>query len=287
VGKLHTLCLFQRLARPEGERMTKRSDRKLLRRLVRLGVVNIDSVEEAAQRQADMLRRLKQARVDPGYYIGLEDCGPDDCGRVNCAEACWFGARRRWLTEISAVQRLFQQTEISAVQRLFQQCQGPLYEVRIIRESWQQPIGHLKVGSITAAKQFNRRRLDTLYIPSAVAVGIYRVSIAPRRAGAHWISEMHEIVSYVEKEDLEQAFSIKRVLPGSSSNIFWAKPVSDLANTVSDILRPDLPIWQQPTRRKPVLVPTRSSVRSFIPGYYVSHQSNGSSATAATSTSID
>jgi hypothetical protein len=153
--------------------MTKKSDRELLRRLTRLGVVNIESVEETAQRQTDMLRRLKQARVDPGYYVGLEDCGPDDCGRVNCAEACWFGARRRWLTEISAVQRLFRQ------------CQGPLYEARIIRESWQQPIGHLKVSSIAVAKQFNRRRLDTLYTRNVVAVGTYKVSIPPRRLGAH------------------------------------------------------------------------------------------------------
>jgi hypothetical protein len=177
-----------------------------------------------------MLRRLKHVGIDPGYYVGLEDCGPNDCGRINCAEACWFGARRRRLTEISPVQRLFQQR------------QGPLYEVRIVRGSWQQLIGHLKVGSIAAARQFNRRRLDTLYNPAAVAVGTYRMSVAPRHAGAYWISEIHEIVSGVAKEDLEQAFSVT----GKSNNIFWARTVTDLASIVSDVLQRDLPIWQQP-----------------------------------------
>jgi hypothetical protein len=213
--------------------MTKKSNRTPPRRATRLVTTNIDSIDEAADRQADMLRRLKHAGTDLGYYVGLEDCGPNDCGRVKCAEACWFGARRRRLKEISSVWRLLQQF------------QGPLYEMRIIRESWRQPIDHLMVDSIAIAKQFNRRRLDTLYSPLAVAIGTFKVSVAPRYAGTYWIGEIHQIVAGVEKEELEGAFSVKRASPGYS-NIFWARAVTDLANTVSDILRRDLLVWQQP-----------------------------------------
>jgi hypothetical protein len=59
-----------------------------------------------------------------------------------------------------------------------------------------------------AAKQVNRRRIDTLYNPTAVAVGIfgiYRVSVARRHAGAHWMSEIHEIVAGVDKDRAQKA----------------------------------------------------------------------------------
>jgi hypothetical protein len=208
------------------------SEKTLLRCLAKLGVSNFETVDDARQRQAEMLRRLEQAAIDPGYYVSLDDCGPDHCGRVNCAGACWFGRRQRWLREIHAAYKLFQQ------------CQGPLYEVRIIRESWQRPVGKLSAGSIAAAKQLNRRRLDTLYYPTVVAVGTYKVSIAPRHLGNHWINEIHEIVDGVDKADLERIFC--GAVPGFSNNVFWAKPVTDLGPTISDVLRQDLPIWQQP-----------------------------------------
>jgi hypothetical protein len=139
------------------------SKANLSKRLAELGVSNFETVDDARQRQAEMLRRLEQAGIDPGYYVGLDDCGPNHCGRLKCAEACWFGRRRRWLQEIPAVYKLFQQ------------CPGPLYEVRIIRASWQRPVGKLSADSIAAAKQLNRRRLDTLYFPTVVAVGIWAI----------------------------------------------------------------------------------------------------------------
>jgi hypothetical protein len=203
-------------------------------RLAKLGISNFETIADARQRQAEMLRRLEQAGIDPGHYVGLDDCGPNRCGRVNCTGACLFGRWRRWLQQIPAVYKLFQQ------------CQGPLYEVRIIRESWQRPVGKLSADSIAAAKQLNRRRLDTLYYPTVVAVGTYKVSISPRHLGDHWISEIHEIVAGVDKVDLERIFSVSRTLPGFSSNTFWAKPVTDLGPTISNVLRQDLPIWQQP-----------------------------------------
>jgi hypothetical protein len=93
--------------------MTKKSDRKPSRRLTRIGAV----MSRASR---------KQLGVKP------------TC--LNRAEACWF-----WRPSSPA-------EGIPAVQRLLQRCQGPLYEVRIIRESWQQPIGQLKVGSIGGSK---------------------------------------------------------------------------------------------------------------------------------------
>jgi hypothetical protein len=209
-------------------------EQKALKRLAKLGVSNFETIADARQRQADMLRRLEQVGIDAGYYAGLDDCEPNHCGRLKCTEACWFGIRRRRLTEIALVYQLLQQ------------CQAPLYEVRIIRESWQRPIGKLQAGSIAAAKQFNRRRLDTLYYPTVVAIGTYKATIAPRHVGARWITEIHEIVGGVEQEELERIYSVKRALPGFSNNIFWAKAVTDLAPTINDVLRRDLPLWQHP-----------------------------------------
>jgi hypothetical protein len=210
------------------------SEKSLSMRLAKLGVSNFETIDDARQRQAEMLRRLEQAGIDQGYYVGLDDCGPSRCGRVNCAGAGWFGRRRRWFKEIQAVCKLFQQ------------CQGPLYEMRIIRASWQRPIGKLSADSIAAAKQLNRRRLDTLYYPTVVAVGTYKVSIAPRHLGDYWINEIHEIIAGVDNADLERIFSVGRAVPGFSSNTFWAKPVTDLGPTITDVLRQGLTIWQQP-----------------------------------------
>jgi hypothetical protein len=133
-----------------------------------------------------------------------------------------------------------------AVFKLFQQCQGPLYQVRIIRESWRRPIGKLKVDRIAAAKQFNRRQLDTLYNPAVIAVGTYKVSIAPRHVGDYWVNEIHQIVAGVGKEELERIFSVSRALLGFSNNIFWAKRITDLGPTIAHVLRQNLPIWHQP-----------------------------------------
>src|SRR6516162_3652488 len=122
-------------------------------------VPRFETVEDIQRLQTDLLQRLATTSIEPGRYQGLADCGPDYCGRAPCAEVCWFGTRRRRLREISAVYQLFEQIE------------GPVYEIRIIRAAWARPIGRLQDVDIVAAKQWNRRALDKLYIPSLLAVG--------------------------------------------------------------------------------------------------------------------
>ena len=53
------------------------SEKSLLMRLAKLGVSNFETIDDARQRQAEMLRRLEQAGIDPGYYVGLDDCWPE------------------------------------------------------------------------------------------------------------------------------------------------------------------------------------------------------------------
>src|SRR5271169_6117513 len=91
----------------------------------------LDAIAEAARLQVDMLERLNRSSTDPGHYVGLADCCYDYCGRLKCAEACWFGNRLRGLKEVRAIQKLL---------RAFA---GPLYEVRIVRGVWARPFGEL------------------------------------------------------------------------------------------------------------------------------------------------
>ena len=201
--------------------------------LLKLGISNFETIRRTRKRQQDMLRRLRNADIDPSHYAGLADCTPDDCGRRNCAEACFFGARRRRLEEIPAVVELLQKEE------------GPIYEVRIIRESWERPVGQLEEFNIGAAKQLHRRALDKLYMPSLVAVGMCKVTL--RTTGERrWIPEIHGIIAGAEKEDLEKIFLIHRRILGMEYNVFSAKEVSNIGQTVSRVLRRDLRKWVHP-----------------------------------------
>ena len=211
------------------------SEKKVLRRLAKLGVSNFETAERAKSRQNDLLRRLRHADIDPGCYAGLVHRTPDHCGRRECAEVCWFGARRRRLEEIPAAIKLVQK------------CGGPMYEVRVIRESWERRAGRLKDVSTAAMKQFHRRALDTLYMPSIVAVGMCKVSFGITTDEPRWISEIHEIIAGAEKEDLEKAFSVYRRIPGVHYyNLFWAEEVNDIGQAVNRVLRRDLRKWGHP-----------------------------------------
>src|SRR5438067_2072391 len=98
------------------------SEPKMLRRLARIGITNF---EQTQRHQADMLRRVQRAEIDPGHYAGLADCGPKSCGRAECTtEACYFGARRRQLKETPKAHRLLAKAP------------GSLHELRIIRYCW-------------------------------------------------------------------------------------------------------------------------------------------------------
>jgi hypothetical protein len=200
-------------------------EKKALRRLAKLGASNFETVDETHQRQADMLRRLEQADIDPGYYVGLDKCGPNDCGRMKCAEACWFGTRARRMSEVLAVHKLFAQAA------------GPIHVLRIVRGIWERPIDNLNRVGLAAAKQFNRRALDGLYNSDIVAVGMFNVSIALKNSGSRWIPEIREIVAGPSKDELYAAFhSSRRGNPG----FIRVDPVETLGDAISDVLRRDL-----------------------------------------------
>ena len=201
------------------------SEKQRLRRLAKLGASNFETAEQAQSLQHDLLHRLDRAGIDPGHYVGLDDCGSNYCGRIRCAEACWFGTRTRRMSEIPAVHRLFAKAA------------GPVHVVRVVRGVWERSIGNLNRVSIAAAKQLNRRALDNLYNSNIVAVGMFKISISLENSGPRWIPEIYEIVAGPTKDELCAAFRNSR--PG---NLDFARiePVKTLGDAVSDVLRRDI-----------------------------------------------
>lgn len=207
--------------------------KKVDRRLAKLGVMDFETVAVAARRQQDILRRLERILSDRGRLAGLADCDKNHCGRLKCAEVCQFGTRRRRLTEIAAVHRLLHKRP------------GPLFEVRVGRGAWGQPAGNLHSVSIAAAKKLNRWALDKLYMPGLVAIGLFKVSVAAKHEGGGWKCEIHQIVSGAKKVELEKVFATRRRNPG---NFLRVKEVTNLGQTISDVLKRDVKGWQHPYR---------------------------------------
>ena len=201
------------------------SEKILLSRLAKLGASNFETIGETRARQADLLRRLEQAGIDPGCYVGLDDCSPSHCGRLKCAETCWFGTRARRMREIPAIHQLFAKST------------GPFHVVRIVRGVWERPFYELKRVSIAAAKQLNRRAFDDLYRSDIVAVGMFKMVIALEDNGPRWIPEIHEIVAGPTRSELYTAFQNSR--PGNLDFI-RVDPVESSGEAISSVLRRDL-----------------------------------------------
>jgi hypothetical protein len=201
------------------------SEKTLLIGLAKLGISNFETVDDARRRQAEMLRRLEQAGIDPGYYVGLDDCGPNCCGRLKCAEACWFGTRARRMSEIAAVHQLFTQST------------GPVFRVTVARTAWERPFHEVNRISIHAAKQLNRRAFDDLYNSDIVAVGVFKVLIALESDGPRWTPEIHQIVAGAPKSDLYTAFSKGQ---RGNLNFIGVDPVENLGDAISSVLKRDL-----------------------------------------------
>jgi len=207
---------------------------KLIRRITKLGISNFESAGDIGRVHADLRERLKSNAWFRRLHRRPERCAADSCGNNNrCVEVCAFADWRRRLEEIPVAQRLIQKTD------------GPVYEVRVVRGIWARPIGDLRDVSIAAAKQLNRRALDSIYIPTLVAVGTFKVSLAPEYSEPRWICEIHQIVAEAEKSDLEKSFLVGATREKYDSFVRITK-VENLGQTISDVLRADLQGWQHP-----------------------------------------
>jgi hypothetical protein len=206
---------------------------KQARRIARLGVSDFEDVAATERLQNDMLRRLERVLFDPGRLAALTDCDQGYCGRLKCSEVCQFGTRHRRLNEIPAAHHLLRKSA------------GPLYEVRVGRGGWAQSAGKLNRVSIAAAKKLNRWALDRLYNPDLIAVGVFKVSVAPKHEGGGWKCEIHQIVSGAKKTELEKVFSTSRPAVG---NFLRVKEVTNLGQAISDVLKRDVEGWKHPYR---------------------------------------
>jgi hypothetical protein len=207
--------------------------KRKVHRLAKLGITDFETVATTQRTQNDMQGRLERVLADPGRVAGLADCDKNYCGRVKCSEVCQFGTRRRRLKEIPAVHHLLRKSA------------GPLCEVRVGRGGWAQPAGKLNRVSIAAAKKLNRLALDKLYMPSLVAVGVFKVSVAPQHEGGGWKCEIHQIVSGAKKKELEKIFSTSRTAAG---NFLRVKEVTNLGQAISDVLKRNVQGWRHPYR---------------------------------------
>jgi hypothetical protein len=224
---------------------------KQLRRLAKLGITDFETTEDIQKVQTDMLRRLERSSLDPGQYVTFADCGPNYCGHKKCREACWFGTCHRRLQELPAIYDLLKNGN------------KPLFEVRYTRGMWARPSGQLRYAPIAAAKKLNRRALDKLFMPSLVAVGLFRVSVEDHYDRYQWIFEIHEIVAGASREELERVFPSRGRGP-TRSNSVWLREVTDLGQALSRVFRRDLDAWSGPARNNDeVEGPTKRHRRQF------------------------
>jgi hypothetical protein len=202
------------------------SDRTLSRRVRKLGA-SVETDDETARRQRDLLRRLEET-FGPRTHEGLRDCGPDHCGLVRCSAGCCFSLRRRWLINV-----------LAAVE-LFQGLPGPLYEVRIFSSGWQQALGELSTTDVAAAKQFVRRRIAARTNLQPIIIGQYKVG--KDFDDDRWIGEFHCVVAGMSKVDVRSTFRV----PITEKFLTHVEPATDLAKALVEVLRPNVGICLLP-----------------------------------------
>jgi hypothetical protein len=177
--------------------------------------------------QRDLLLQLESSNIPAKRYSGFEHCGIEACGRSVCSEVCFFGALHTRIRQIPAVLKLLKDN-------------GPVCEVRILRDQWNRQVGSLSKAGVAAAKQLNRRGLDNVFNPDLIAVGLFKPTLelgAPDYFG--WICEIHQLVAGATKEELEEAFRTRNVYSGS----VWVREVDDLAAAVTRLFRLEIRAW--------------------------------------------
>lgn len=189
----------------------------------------------AMRRQRRLKKLLLNSSIDPNSYVGLFDCTPNKCGRETCIVGCAYGDRRRRIKQLPKVHELLAGASDS------------VFEIRLTRSSWARRFEELDTASILAAKQMTRRALDKLYIPTLIAVGTFKVSVADFQGRkCIWVCSVHLLVSGVDEQSaLESVFGggWQQVEEPSELRVC---PVVDLAKAIKSVFTARFEWWADP-----------------------------------------
>ena len=172
------------------------NEQKIMRWMANRGI-DFETVVDVERQQKKFLRDLEASSIHSSCYEGLERCSTTICGCDKCLEVCRFAANRRRVRQIVAAHKLLRQ------------CGEPIFQIRVARGVWVRNIDHLIEVSVGAAKQLNRRALDSLYNPDLVAIGVFKVGPTTHVEKELWVAEIHELVASAERDidDIKGAFS--------------------------------------------------------------------------------
>jgi hypothetical protein len=201
------------------------------RQLAKLKISELQSLQHVETMQRKMLRLLKQSQVDPISYVGLEYCGPNRCGRVDCSEACWFGRVRRRATADKELGQLLGKHK------------GKFYKVVIDRSKWNREYGELHEINITSGKSIVARILDGYNDRGIVAVGTFKVRPFGYNNHGTWRCEIEMIVAGTFDEiDLKRRFRPKRCRIAHEVMVDRIKRIDAAINDVMSCNEPAEPI---------------------------------------------
>jgi len=204
------------------------NEQKILRRMAELGIADFETLADVERQQKKFIRNLRASSITPSQCAGFEGCNETICGRRKCSEVCRFAAYDRRVKHIAAAHKLITQ------------CGEPIFEMRIARGCWVRHIGDLGEVSIGAAKQLNRRSLDSLHNSNLVAVGAFKVGPGNLYVEDLWVAEIHQLVAGGDMaiENIKAAFSAMNFPPMGISDypdVIWTKKVENVGQVLSNI----------------------------------------------------
>ena len=170
--------------------------------------------------QRGVIKRLKASGTTPFITASLSRCTKTQCTRSPCRQICIFGARR-WQAE-----------SIAAPARHVKKPDGPLFAVGVGRAQWCKPLGELHRISLSAASKLVRRAFDSLYNPSIVAVGTFKITSGSDQFGP-WRMELDLVVAGVSSKDLYQIFATRRY---RAEDFLVISAVDDVTQAVTNAL---------------------------------------------------
>jgi hypothetical protein len=153
---------------------------------------------DAERLQKEMLACLQKTDQDPISYAGLAYCSPQNCGRVGCSEACWFGGLRR------------QHDAKADFARLLQPHKRDLYRVTVLRPRWNRRYGELLEVDGAAGQRLVSHVLNGVCDRRVVGVGTFKVRPFGYNNHGSWICEIDIITAGLSWSELETHFREKR-----------------------------------------------------------------------------